>query len=268
MAGRFARSLALARASWSVVQADKELLWLPVLSVTALLLLVSKTRHLTDISRPIINALVVAQGVFELMDTTPEPQHGQRRLERTRGEIELVGVSVTYPGAAVPALKDFSLHIHAGQTVALMGPSGSGKSTVVNLLLGFARPESGRVLLDGVPIDELRTADLRRQFAVVSQDIVLFDDTIAANVAYAQPMDAARVESCLRSAALWDYVASLPEGTHTPVGTNGSLLSGGQRQRLAIARALYKDAPIWIWDEATSALDAESERVVHEAMAL
>jgi subfamily B ATP-binding cassette protein MsbA len=230
--------------------------------VTALLLLVSKTRHLTDISNPIINAMVVARGVFELMDTPGEPTGGTRPLQRARGEIELQDVSLTYPGAAQPALRDLSMHIPAGSSVALMGPSGSGKSTVVSVLLGFARPDAGRVLLDGVPLEHYRTADLRRQFAVVSQDIVLFDDTIAANVAYAQPVDEARVEACLRDASLWDHVATLPLGIQAPVGTNGSQLSGGQRQRLAIARALYKDAPIWVWDEATSALDAESEAAV------
>lgn len=234
--------------------------------VTALLLLVSKTRHLTDISNPIINALVVARGVFELMDTPAEPTGGTRALERARGEIELQDVSLTYPGAAQPALRHLSMHIPAGSSVALMGPSGSGKSTVVSVLLGFARPDAGRVLLDGVPLKDYRTADLRRQFAVVSQDIVLFDDTIAANVAYAQPLDEARMEACLRAASLWEHVATLPLGIHAPVGTNGSQLSGGQRQRLAIARALYKDAPIWVWDEATSALDAESEAVVQASL--
>lgn len=235
--------------------------------VTALLLLVSKTRHLTDISNHVTHALVVARGAVELMDTPAEPDLGGQNLQRARGEIELDGVSVTYPGAAIAALDRFSLRIPAGSAVALMGPSGSGKSTVAHLLLGFVRPDAGRVLIDGIPIEQLRVADVRRQFAVVSQDIVLFDDSIAANVAYAQPMDGARVEACLRAAALWDHVATLPQGVHTTVGTNGSQLSGGQRQRLAIARALYKDAPIWILDEATSALDAQSEIAVRQAMA-
>jgi subfamily B ATP-binding cassette protein MsbA len=235
--------------------------------VTAVLLLVSKTRHLTDISNHVTHALVVARGAVELMDTPAEPDLGGQTLQRARGEIELDGVSLTYPGATVPALRHFSLQIAAGSAIALMGPSGSGKSTVVHLLLGFVRPDAGRVLIDGIPIEQLRVADVRRQFAVVSQDIVLFDDSIAANVAYAQPMDVARVEACLRAAALWDHVATLPQGVHTTVGTNGSQLSGGQRQRLAIARALYKDAPIWILDEATSALDGESEIAVRQAMA-
>ncbi|MFM2405818.1 MAG: hypothetical protein RL223_3698, partial [Pseudomonadota bacterium] len=142
----------------------------------------------------------------------------------------------------------------------------AGKTTIVSTLLGFAAPQDGALTLDGLPLAELRKADLRRQFAVVSQDIVLFDASVAANVVYAQPFDAARIESCLRAAALWDFVQSLPQGVETPIGVNGSRLSGGQRQRLAIARALYKDAPVWILDEATSALDTESERAIQQAL--
>jgi subfamily B ATP-binding cassette protein MsbA len=234
--------------------------------VAALLLLVSRTRHLTDVSQPILGALVVARGCFEVLDLPPEPDAGSRRLDRAQGHIHLQDVTITYPGADRPALDRLTLDVPAGSTVALVGTSGAGKSTVVNALLGFAPPDQGRLTLDGIDIADLRKSDLRRQFAVVSQDIVLFDASVADNVVYAQPFDAKRVEECLRAAALWDHVQSLPEGVDTPIGVNGSRLSGGQRQRLAIARALYKDAPVWILDEATSALDTDSERAIQQAL--
>jgi subfamily B ATP-binding cassette protein MsbA len=234
--------------------------------VAALLLLVSKTRPLTDVSQPIVGALITARASFELIDTPAEPDPGQRTLEHARGAIGFESLTVRYPGADRAALDGLSLQVQPGTTVALVGSSGAGKTTVVSALLGFAEPEAGRLLLDGVPLQELTKASLRKQFAVVSQDIVLFDDSIAANVVYAQPFDAARVETCLRAAALWDFVCSLPDGLQTPIGVNGSRLSGGQRQRLAIARALYKDAPVWILDEATSALDTESERAIQQAL--
>jgi ATP-binding cassette, subfamily B, bacterial MsbA len=153
-----------------------------------------------------------------------------------------------------------------GQTIALVGMSGAGKTTAVSALLGFVKPEHGRILLDGIDLGDLRKASLRRQFAVVSQDVVLFDGTLADNVAYAQPRDDTRVEACLRAANLWDFVLAQPEGIAMPIGTNGSRLSGGQRQRVAIARALYKDAPVLVLDEATSALDTVSERLVQAAV--
>ncbi len=234
--------------------------------VTALLLLVSKTRKLTDVSQPIIGALIVARASFELIDCPPEPDLGQRTLERARGEIVFDAVSVAYAGAERPALDALTLHIAPGTTVALVGSSGAGKTTAINTLLGFTAPDAGTLTLDGIPVVELRKTDLRRQFAVVSQDIVLFDASIADNVVYAQPRDAARVEDCLRAAAFWGHVSGLPEGVDTAIGVNGSRLSGGQRQRLAIARALYKDAPIWVLDEATSALDTESERAIQQAL--
>jgi subfamily B ATP-binding cassette protein MsbA len=161
-----------------------------------------------------------------------------------------------------------NLDISQGQTVALVGPSGAGKSTVVSALLRFAHPQSGQITLDKTPINELKLASLRRNFAVVSQDIILFEGSVAENVAYASAhgVDRARVESALKAANLWNHVASLPEGMDSDIGTNGSKLSGGQRQRLAIARALYRDAPIWIFDEATSALDSESESVVQQSI--
>jgi ATP-binding cassette, subfamily B, bacterial MsbA len=235
--------------------------------VGGLLLLMSRARHLADVAQPITNGLIVARGCMDLLDTPAEADPGRATLERARGELQLQDLQLTYPGAATPALKGLSLHIQPGQTVALVGPSGAGKSSVIHLLQGFAEPQGGRLLIDGQDAAELTRASLRTQFAVVSQDIVLFDDSILANVAYAQTPDPARAEVALRNAALWDFVQTLPEGLHTRVGSNGSTLSGGQRQRLAIARALYRDAPIWIFDEATSALDTESERAVQDALA-
>jgi ATP-binding cassette, subfamily B, bacterial MsbA len=236
--------------------------------VTALLMTISPMRHLTDIYQPINNALITANGSFELMDAPPEPDHGQRELQTSRGDIVFDHSKVQYEGVPTPALNDFKLHIPAGQTVALVGASGAGKSTVVSTLLRFAHLESGRILLDGVNIEELKLASLRRHFAVVSQDIVLFDGSVAQNVAYASPIgiDRSKVEQCLRAANLWQHVSSQPEGMDTLIGANGSKLSGGQRQRLAIARALYRDAAVWIFDEATSALDSESEAVVQQSI--
>ena len=234
--------------------------------VTALLLLTSRLRHLTELSQPIINGLVVARGCFQLLDLPREPDPGQHELHSCRGDIALEKVTLRYPGAERDALQQLDLAIAAGKTTALVGASGSGKSSIVSLLLAFAQPQSGRLTLDGEPIDGFTRAALRRQFAVVSQDIVLFDASVADNIAYAQPRDDVRIEKVLRAAHLWDFVQGLPQGLDTAIGANGSKLSGGQRQRLAIARALYKDAPVWVFDEATSALDTESERAVQQAL--
>ena len=173
------------------------------------------------------------------------------------------------PRMVPPALDGVSLQIGAGETVALVGPSGAGKSTLINLLPRFVEPQAGTVRLDGVPLADWDITQLRRQFALVSQDVVMFNDTVAANVALgsdeAEP-DRERVRAALRGAHLLDFALGLPQGLDTPVGHNGSQLSGGQRQRLAIARALYKNAPVLILDEATSALDSESERAVQDAL--
>ncbi len=234
--------------------------------LTALLMTISPMRHLSDITQPVVGGLIGANACFQLMDTPPEPDRGTIELSDCRGEIRFDAVRIQYPGSEHPALNGLTLQVPAGQTIALVGPSGSGKTTVVSSILGFVEPLQGSITIDGVDINTVRKTSLRRQFAVVSQDIVLFDGSIAANVVYAQPMDLARVEVALRAANLWDFVASLPEGVQTTIGTNGSRLSGGQRQRLAIARALYKEAPVWIFDEATSALDTESERIVQQSI--
>jgi subfamily B ATP-binding cassette protein MsbA len=175
-------------------------------------------------------------------------------------------VGLRYKTDQAPALVDVNLRLDIGETVALVGPSGAGKTTLVNLLPRFFDPSAGQVLVDGVPLAEYGIHDLRSQIAMVSQDVVLFNDTIANNVAYGQPADAERVKAALQAANLWDTVAAMPNGIETLIGDNGMMLSGGQRQRLAIARAVYKDAPILILDEATSALDSESERHVQAAL--
>jgi subfamily B ATP-binding cassette protein MsbA len=234
--------------------------------ITSMLLMVSRVRRLTDVAQPIIGGLVAARACFDLLDAPPEPDEGTQEIERARGDIRFEGVTVRYPGAEVPALAGMTFHAAPGQTIALVGVSGAGKTTAVSALLGFVKPEQGRVLLDGIDLDDLRKASLRRQFAVVSQDVVLFDGTLADNVAYAQPRDDVRLEACLRAANLWDFVLTQPEGMNMPIGTNGSRLSGGQRQRVAIARALYKDAPVLVLDEATSSLDSVSERLVQAAI--
>ncbi|HWP18007.1 MAG TPA: lipid A export permease/ATP-binding protein MsbA [Burkholderiaceae bacterium] len=236
--------------------------------ITAMLMTISPMRHLTDVTQPIIGGLIVARMCFDLMDTPPEPDTGTRRLAagECRGDIRFHRVSVVYPGNERPALNQLQLEIPAGKTVALVGPSGSGKTTVVSALLGFVAPAEGQVTIDGVNLVDIEKASLRRQFAVVSQDIVLFDGPLADNVAYAADKDMARIEACLKAANLWDFVQSQPEGLNMMIGTNGSRLSGGQRQRLAIARALYKQARIWVFDEATSALDSESERIVQQSI--
>ncbi|MBP8287980.1 MAG: lipid A export permease/ATP-binding protein MsbA [Rhodoferax sp.] len=236
--------------------------------VTALLMTISPMRHLTDVYQPINNALITARGSFELMNTPPEPDLGTGSLDRCSGKIDFNDVTVKYEGAATPSLNKLDLHIPPGQTIALVGASGAGKTTVVNTLLRFARISGGAILLDDTPIESLKLASLRKHFAVVSQDIVLFEGSIAQNVAYASPhgLNRTKVEQCLRAANLWNHVNSLPEGMDAQIGTNGSMLSGGQRQRLAIARALYRDAAVWIFDEATSALDSESESIVQKSI--
>ncbi|MES2091700.1 MAG: ABC transporter transmembrane domain-containing protein [Pseudomonadota bacterium] len=236
--------------------------------ITALLMTMSPMRHLTDVFQPITGALITARGAFELINAPAEPDLGTQEMPTSTGKIDFKNVYLQYEGASQPALAGLNLSMKPGQTIALVGSSGAGKSTVVNTLLRFAYPTSGEILLDDVPIESLKLSSLRRHFAVVSQDIVLFEGSIAENVAYASPLglDRAKVEHCLKAANLWNHVKTLPEGMDAAVGTNGSRLSGGQRQRLAIARALYRDAAIWIFDEATSALDSESEAVVQRSI--
>jgi subfamily B ATP-binding cassette protein MsbA len=240
--------------------------------ITAMLMLVTPLKHLADATAPMLRGIRALERGIELIENTPEERGGSfapaTPSGRGRGEIELRDVRLAYRGDAdaAPALDGVTLAIHAGQTVALVGPSGAGKSSLVNLLPRFFEPSSGQVLLDGVPLPDWRIDALRRQFALVSQDVVLFDDTVAANVALGGDIDRERVRHALRSAHLLDHVDSLPQGIDTAIGHNGRELSGGQRQRLAIARAILKNAPVLLLDEATSALDAENERAVQQAL--
>jgi subfamily B ATP-binding cassette protein MsbA len=235
--------------------------------VTLMLMLLTPMKALAEINGPVQRGIAAAESVFEMIDAPIEEDTGTRVLGRVKGHLQFERVSFRYPNAHGPALSDVTLDVAPGKTLALVGVSGGGKSTFVNLATRFYDPEGGRILLDGVPYHDIALASLRAQLAMVSQNVVLFDDTLAANVAYgAHRIDEARLMAAINAAHLADVVARLPDGVHTMIGENGMRLSGGQRQRVAIARAIYKDAPILILDEATSALDNESERAVQAAL--
>ena len=234
--------------------------------ITAMLMIVAPLRHLSDVIAPITRGLAAVERGLDMMSESPRETGGTHDPGRALGEIVLQDVQLRYRDDGLPALDGLSLTVRAGETVALVGPSGAGKSTLVNLLPRFVEPGSGRVLLDGVPLAEWDTRALRRQFALVSQDVVLFNDSIAANVSLGADIPRERIRQALAGAHLLEFVDGLPQGMDTVIGHNGSQLSGGQRQRLAIARAICKDAPILILDEATSALDSESERAVQSAL--
>jgi len=240
--------------------------------VTAMLLLVAPLKHLSDVAAPLANGLAAVERGLDLLEASPPESGGPHRLApgaRARGEIDFDDVGLRYGQRGPAALESVQLNVQPGQTLALVGPSGSGKSTLVQLLPRFLDASSGVVRLDGVALPHWDLGCLRDQFALVSQDVVLFNDTVAANVALGAGDDEAtrqRVRRALQDAQLMDFVDRLPQGLDTPVGHNGACLSGGQRQRLAIARALFKDSPVLILDEATSALDSESERAVQDAL--
>ncbi|MEY3979270.1 MAG: lipid export permease/ATP-binding protein MsbA [Pseudomonadota bacterium] len=235
--------------------------------IIAMLLILTPMKHLANISAPIQRSLAACERVFGMMDEAVERTGGVVLKERAKGHLSFQQVSFSYPDAGDAAVAEITMDIAPGETVALVGMSGGGKSTLVNLVPAFHEVSAGQITLDGQPIAHIDLASLRAQIAMVSQHVVLFDDTIAANIAYADSApDPLRIESAVRAAHLDDVIAALPEGLSTMIGDNGMRLSGGQRQRLAIARALYKDAPILILDEATSALDSESERAVQQAL--
>lgn len=235
--------------------------------ITMMLMLLTPLKSLAEVNGPMQRGIAAAETVFEMIDAPIENDPGTVQIARATGHLRFEDVSFRYPGAHGLALSHVTLDVQPGQTVALVGVSGGGKSTFVNLVTRFYEPEAGRIVLDGVPYPDIKLASLRAQLAMVSQNVVLFDDTLAANVAYgAERIDHARLDAAIKAAHLSDVVAKLPEGVETMIGENGMRLSGGQRQRVAIARAIYKDAPILILDEATSALDNESERAVQAAL--
>ena len=236
--------------------------------ITAMLMLLSPLKHLADVNAPLQRGLASAESVFALLDARPEPDAGTQRLQRVKGRIELQGVTFAYPCAGRRAVDAVDLAIEPGETVALVGPSGGGKSTLVNLLPRFYLPNEGRILIDGTDYRDATLTSLRANIALVSQDVALFNDTVAANIAYGRmaTSDRATIEAAAVAAHALEFIREMPQGFETLIGENGVRLSGGQRQRLAIARALLKNAPILLLDEATSALDSESERHVQEAL--
>ena len=236
--------------------------------VVALITLLERLKALSGVNASIQRGLAAAESIFGLLDREDEPDHGTVEPDGIRGELRYERVSLRYPGTDRDALADVSLAIAPGETVALVGASGSGKTSLVNLIPRFYEPSSGRLFVGGHDVTTLSLASLRRHIAMVSQDVLLFDDTIAANIAYGAMAGAPReaVERAAEAAHALDFVRALPQGFDTPVGEQGVRLSGGQRQRIAIARAILKDAPILILDEATSALDSESERHVQAAL--
>jgi subfamily B ATP-binding cassette protein MsbA len=235
--------------------------------ITMMLMLLAPLKSLVGVNGPLQRGIASAETVFAMIDSPVEPDPGTTTLERSKGRLQFEGVSFRYAPDGPLAMNNVTLDIEAGQTVALVGTSGGGKSTFVNLVTRFFAPDSGRILLDGVAYGDIRLDSLRAQLSMVTQNVVLFDDTLAANIAYGvDAVDPVRLAAAIKAAHLDGVVANLAEGVNTRIGENGMRLSGGQRQRVAIARAIYKDAPILILDEATSALDNESEHVVQEAL--
>jgi subfamily B ATP-binding cassette protein MsbA len=236
--------------------------------VGALLMLIAPIKNLTAMNEDVQVALAAAQSVFGVIDIKPELDEGSEAFSRSKGEIEFKHVNLTYNNAKRPALKDVSFNIKSGEKLALVGRSGGGKTTLVNLLPRFYELQQGQVLLDGVDMRSLSLADLRQQFSLVSQDVILFNDTVFNNIAYGVLRNASEVDviNAAKAAFAWDFIQQLPKGLQNEIGDRGVRLSGGQRQRIAIARAILKNAPILLLDEATSALDTESEQHVQAAL--
>jgi subfamily B ATP-binding cassette protein MsbA len=236
--------------------------------VVAMGLMLPPVKRLTAVNSQLQRGIVAADSLFELLDSEAERDNGTRVLTRAEGRIEYRHLSHLYARDKAPAIDDLSLTINAGQSVALVGRSGSGKSTLASLLLRFYDASAGEILIDGVEIRDLTLASLRAQISLVTQDVVLFNDTVANNIAYgvAVPVPRSEVERVAAAAHALEFIEGLPQRFDTPIGDRGVLLSGGQRQRIAIARAMLKDAPILILDEATSALDTEAERHIQAAL--
>ncbi|MFM4702716.1 lipid A ABC transporter ATP-binding protein/permease MsbA [Aeromonas bivalvium] len=236
--------------------------------ITSMMMLLKPLKSLTDINNQFQKGITACQSLFGLLDSAPEQDTGTRTLDRARGEIEFRNVTFTYPTKQTPALHNVSFKVEAGKSVALVGRSGSGKSTIASLLTRFYDIDEGEILLDGVNIREYRLSELRKQFALVSQQVHLFNDTVASNIAYAAEdrYDREQIRHAAIVAHADEFVSKMSDGYDTLVGENGASLSGGQRQRIAIARAMLRDAPVLLLDEATSALDTESERHIQAAI--
>ena len=236
--------------------------------LAAMLMLTSPLKRLTGVAEHLQRGLAAAESVFALLDEKPEKDEGTTSLKRAHGDISFNNVGFRYPRADVPALKNVTLSIRSGETIALVGSSGGGKTTFANLVPRFYHPDAGTITIDGHDIETLSLASLRRNIALVSQEVALFNDTVAANIAYGQAAGASpeAIESAAAGAHALEFIRAMPQGFDTLIGENGVRLSGGQRQRLAIARTILKDAPILILDEATSALDSESEKHVQAAL--
>ncbi|MGO4775430.1 ATP-binding cassette domain-containing protein, partial [Lysobacter sp. 2RAB21] len=239
-----------------------------VVLMVSMMAIIPNLRQLTNVQNMLQRGVASAERLFEVLDAPEEPDSGTRELARSQGLIEFRAVTARYPGQTSPALSDISFIARPGTVTAIVGRSGSGKSTLIKLIPRFYDPESGQILLDGHPLSDYKLSDLRRQIALVGQQVMLFDGTVAANVAYGemQDHDEAALDRAMRGANAAEFIERMPEGAQTSIGAKGGKLSGGQRQRLAIARAMLKDAPILLLDEATSALDAQSERAVQQAL--
>jgi subfamily B ATP-binding cassette protein MsbA len=236
--------------------------------IMAMLMLTAPLKRLTGVSEYLQRGLAAAESVFNLLDTASETDNGTQTIGRVQGELQFVNVQFAYAPENRPAMRNISLHIRAGENIALVGASGGGKTTMANLVPRFYTPTEGKILLDGHNITDLTLASLRANISLVSQEVVLFNDTVAANIAYGQMREVTKSEiiAAAQAAHAMEFIKEWPEGLNTLVGERGIKLSGGQRQRIAIARAILKDAPILILDEATSALDSESERHVQAAL--
>jgi subfamily B ATP-binding cassette protein MsbA len=234
----------------------------------AMMALIPSLRRITNVQSAVQRGVAACQHIFALLDSPEERDEGTRPLQRARGEIVFEHVGLRYHGQSDAALADISFVARPGTVTAIVGRSGSGKSSLVRLIPRFYEPDAGRILLDGAPLDAFSLADLRRQIALVGQRVMLFDDSLAANIAYGEQANASAdaVRAAATAANAQEFIERMPQGMDSRIGENGTLLSGGQRQRLAIARAILKDAPILILDEATAALDNESERLVQDAL--
>jgi subfamily B ATP-binding cassette protein MsbA len=236
--------------------------------ITAMFMILTPLKRLTKVNSKLQAGIAASHSIFNLLDQKPELDTGTQSIDHAQGEIEYKDLSFQYNDDKGPVLKDISFHAKPGQTIAFVGHSGSGKTTLVGLLARFYRVTNGKILLDGIDINELKLADLRNQMSLVNQQVVLFNDTVANNIAYGhqEHVSNERIIAAAKAAHAWDFIEELPQGLATHVGQNGVLLSGGQRQRIAIARALLRDAPILVLDEATASLDTEAERHIQSAL--